>query len=78
MTLVHCSCVQRYGIEGPFFCTHLIEKAEMDGLLGDVYTETCLGGRFFVHTRSVQEGGGLFGCVPLNLLKTTGLNNYPW
>ena len=66
MALVHCSCVQRYGFLGVIFCTYLFEKTERDVLLGDVYMEKYLGGRFFVHTRSVHGGGGAFGGVPLN------------
>ena len=78
MTFVHCSCVQQYGVEGPIICTHLIEVAGKGSFSGEVYTETGLGGRFFVHMRSVQRGGGMLGYVPINLLKIIGLNKYPW
>ena len=50
----------------------------MGSFSGEVYTETGQGGRFFVHRRSVQREGGLFGGVLLNLLKTKELNKYPW
>ena len=55
VAFVHCSCVQQNGVEGPLFCTHLFEKAGLGRILGDVYRETCLRGRFYVHTSSVQR-----------------------
>ena len=84
------------GVRGLFSVHISSEEADKDLISGDVYTEAYRGGRFFVHTSSVQrdtghrqcttevmdangvQGGGVFGNVPLNLLKISWLNKYPW
>ena len=53
------------GVRG-LFSVHISSKqADKDLIPGDVYTETCLGGRFFVHTSSVQRNAGCLAACQL-------------
>ena len=51
------------GLRGLFSVHISSEKADKDLISGDVYTEACRGGRFFVHTSSVQRDTGHRQCT---------------